>query len=246
MCWDKNRPISERVLVGIPAYNEEAAITAVVRAVRAHAPGFDLLVVDDGSTDATGRILSGLGVATARHLCNLGYGRSLQTAIRYAHRAGYAALVTFDADGQHRAEDLVRLYRVYRERRCDLLIGSRFLGRGSYAYASRSRALGMRAFSGLVRLLTGQRIYDTTSGFRIFDRRTFSLLMDQPFADFHAEAIVLLLRRGFRVAEEPIDAGARQSGVSMYSSVSAVKYPLKTSLAAFVALIGSRITVDRK
>src|SRR5581483_2020378 len=146
-----NKPPDARVLVAIPAYNEEASIERVVDAVRGRTPNFDLLVINDGSRDRTGAILSRLGVATASHLCNLGYGRSLQTALRFAQRGNYDALITFDADGQHEAADLERLFHAFQARGCDLLIGSRFVAEARYQGAARSRAVGMWAFSMLVR-----------------------------------------------------------------------------------------------
>ena len=118
------------VLIAIPAYNEERTIEAVLHAVRSAAPQFDVLVVDDGSSDATEAILRRLGVTTAAHLCNLGYGRAVQTAIKYADRHGYDALITFDADGQHRAGDIGPLYAAFSEGPFDLLIGSRSSRRG--------------------------------------------------------------------------------------------------------------------
>src|SRR5438309_1663296 len=90
-----------RVLVAVPAYNEETTIARVVSDIRAAVPEFDLLIVDDASTDGTAAIVRALDVAVAAHLANLGYGRALQTAIKYAQRHGYDALITLDADGQH-------------------------------------------------------------------------------------------------------------------------------------------------
>ncbi len=238
--------VSNRLLVAIPAYNEEASIESVVNAVRHEAPEFDLLVINDGARDATPEILRRLGVPTARHYCNLGYGRAVQTAIKYARRHGYTALITFDGDGQHRAGDLKRLCRAFVEGDYDLLIGSRFMQRRQYGSSEPARRLGMWLFSRLVGLVTGQRIYDTSSGFRIFHQRTFGLLTEHPFVDFHAEAIVLLLRRGYKVGEEPIVASQRRSGSSMYGALSALKYPLKTSLLVLLAYFGSGITDHRK
>jgi glycosyltransferase involved in cell wall biosynthesis len=238
--------VANRVLVAIPAYNEEASIESVVDAVRQEAPEFDLLVIDDGARDATPEILRRLGVPTARHYCNLGYGRAVQTAVKYARRHGYAALVTFDGDGQHRAGDLKRLCRAFVEGDYDLLIGSRFLQRRQYGSSEPVRRVGMWLFSRLVGLVTGHRVYDTSSGFRIFHKRTFGLLTEHPFVDFHAEAIVLLLRRGYKVGEEPVVANQRRSGSSMYGALSALKYPLKTSLLVLLAYFGSGITNHRK
>ena len=105
-----------------------------------------------------------------------------------------------------------------------------------------TRRLGMWLFSMLVKAFTRRRIYDTSSGFRIFSRQAFALVGDQPFLDFHAETIVLLLRAGYKVGEEWIVANERRAGTSMYNALSAVKYPLKTSLLVLLAFLGSGMT----
>ncbi len=99
-----------RVLIAIPAYNEAATIQDVVTRVRESLPEFDLLVINDGSTDLTGKSLDDLNVVTATHLSNLGYGRSINTAIKYALRYDYEALVTLDADSQHYPEQMPNLH----------------------------------------------------------------------------------------------------------------------------------------
>jgi glycosyltransferase involved in cell wall biosynthesis len=111
-----------RVLIAIPAYNEEATVAGVVEKVRSSIPEHDLLVVNDGSVDGTGAVLAGLGIATATHFCNLGYGRAIQTAIQYARRHGYAALVTLDADGQHHPEAIRAMVGRFFEEGLDVMV----------------------------------------------------------------------------------------------------------------------------
>lgn len=235
-----------RVLVAIPAYNEAPTIEAVVNRVRADAAEFDLLVINDGSRDATGAVLARLGVVTATHLCNLGYGRALQTAITYADRQGYDALITFDADGQHRAADLRRLHDAFRAGEYDLLIGSRFNEGRGYAAEPFVRRLGMQLFSALIALFTGQRVYDTSSGLKVISRRVFGMLRGRPFVDFHAEALVYLIESGRRVGECPIVVEARQHGESMYSALSAMKYPLKVSFLILIGALEGRLARGRQ
>lgn len=229
-----------RVLAAIPAYNEAPTIADIVRRMRAEAPQFDLLVIDDGSRDGTGRILKGLGVRTATHLCNLGYGRALQTAITFAGRHGYDALVTLDADGQHQAEDLGRLHAAFCAGEYDVLIGSRFVDSHDYGSQPFARRLGMRLFSTLIATLTRQRVYDTSSGMKVIHRRVFDVLAGRSFVDFHAEAIVYLIEAGYRVGEFPITAHERRHGHSMYTTLSAVKYPLKVSFLILVGALEAR------
>jgi glycosyltransferase involved in cell wall biosynthesis len=229
------------VLIAVPAYNEEQTIAAVIQSVRSAAPQFDVLVVNDGSTDTTGSILRRLGVTTATHLCNLGYGRAVQTAIMYADRHGYAALITFDADGQHRAEDIGLLYDAFSAGAFDLLIGSRFIETRRYETEPLLRRTGMRLFSTLIGLLFHQRVYDTSSGLKVIPRRIFRSLMSRSFVDLHAEAIAYLLTLGYRVGEYPIAVEKRRHGQSMYTTISAVTYLLKVSLLMVLGIIDARL-----
>lgn len=221
---------NRRVLVAIPAYNEEGTILQVVERVRESLPDFDLLVVNDGSRDATGEILLQSGVVTATHLCNLGYGRAIQTAIKYALSCNYEMLITLDADGQHYPEQVLSLYRAAFESEVDVLIGSRYIRTHDYSQVPPGRRVGMQLFSLLVRTITGHRIYDTTSGLKVIRRTVFEPLTHWHFIDFHAEAIVYLLRLGYSVNEFPITAAERTQGESMYSLISHFTYPLKTLL----------------
>ena len=235
-----------RFLVAILAYNEETTIGEIVRAVRRCLPENNLLVVNDGSYDRTAQILASLGVPTATHFCNLGYGRAVQTAIKYALRGGWDALVTLDADGQHDPGQIPSMIEAFERDRWDLLIGSRYVRAGDYSGATPGRRLGMQLFSLLTRPVIGRRIYDTTSGLKIMSRRVFEPLTHWHFVDFHAEAIVYLARLGFRVGEYPITVTARRHGVSMYSPISSVSYPLKTLLMVFLATVEAALTGHRE
>ena len=233
---------STRVLVAIPAYNEEVTLAGVVGHVRHSLPGKDVLVVDDGSTDSTGEILDSLGVTQARHLCNLGYGRAIQTALKYAARHQCEVLVTLDADGQHDPGQLAGMLEEFLRSPWDLMIGSRYVHNRNYAGAPLGRRLGMTTFSLVVRLITGQRIYDTTSGLKMMKRCLFGPLSLWHFVDFHAEAIIYLSRLGYRVAEYPITVVPRHHGQSMYSLLSAVKYPLKTLMMVILGVVHATVT----
>lgn len=231
-----------RVLVAIPAYNEAASIATVVERVRESLPDFDLLVVNDGSRDATERILTQLAVQTTTHLCNLGYGRAIQTALTYAMRCNYDVLITLDADGQHYPEQVKALYNENLGAGWDVLIGSRYVESHDYSRSPLGRRIGMRLFSWLVRTVGRQHIYDTTSGLKIIRRSVFEPLTRWHFIDFHAEAIVYLLRLGYRVGEYPITVAERAHGTSMYSLLSHVTYPLKTLLILLIAVVQAELT----
>ena len=231
---------NERVLVGIPVYNEQETIANVVQRVRDCLPEFDLLVVNDGSTDSTAQILKDLRVRVAPHLCNLGYGRAIQTAIKYAHQMNYDVLITLDGDGQHYPEQVRRLYTVSCEASWDLLIGSRYVETHDYSGARVCRRIGMQLFSAVVTILTGRRIYDTTSGLKVMRRSVFGPLSRWYCLDFHAEAIVYLIKLGHRVGEAPISVVERTAGESsMYSFASLFKYPINTGLMTAIAAVAT-------
>lgn len=233
---------ANKLLIAVPAFNEESSIGSVVSCVREAVPDFDLLVVDDGSTDATPKVLRSHGVVTATHLCNLGYGRAIQTAIKYALKYDYDLLITLDADGQHHPEQVRDLYDESMKGGCHVLIGSRHAKARNYSYAPLSRRVGMWLFSVLVKAATGRRVYDTTSGLKVFRRETFEPLTYWHFVDFHAEAIVYLMRLGYSVGEYPITVSERVRGRSMYSALSHLKYPLKTSMMVLLGAVQAALT----
>ena len=235
-----------RVLIAVPAFNEAATIAGLIGRIRGALPEHDLLVVNDGSRDATQTILAEQGVATARHLCNLGYGRAIQTALLYAARQGYDVLVTVDADGQHHPEQIRDMLDALATNGWDMCLGSRYVAQRGYGGTPFGRRAGMLTFSLLVGLITGQRIWDTTSGLRVLARSTFDSLVRWHFVDFHAETIVYLMRLGYRVGEHPITVAERRHGRSMYSFGSAFKYPLKTLLMVLLGLSHAALVRERR
>jgi glycosyltransferase involved in cell wall biosynthesis len=231
-----------RVLIAIPAYNEELTLGEIIGRARACVPEFDLLVVNDGSKDNTDQILKELNVVTATHLANLGYGRAIQTAVKYAIRNDYDALITLDADGQHYPEEIRGLFEEFVNGHWDMLIGSRYINRRSYSGVPLGRRIGMSLFSTVTKSTTGKRVYDTTSGLKVIGRNVFEPLSYWYFVDFHAEAIVYLLRLGYQVGEYPISIARRMKGTSMYNALSHFKYPLKTLLMALLGIVQASLT----
>jgi glycosyltransferase involved in cell wall biosynthesis len=235
-----------RILIAVPAYNEESTIGSVVAGVREHLTSIDLLVVDDGSRDGTSQALKKLGVMTATHLCNLGYGRAIQTAIKYAVVGKYDALITLDGDGQHDPRQIPGMIERFAHEEWDVLVGSRYVQTQTYLGAPLGRRVGMQIFSIMTRLVAGRRIYDTSSGLKIMRRAVFEPLTHWHFVDFHAEAIIYLMRLGYRIGEYPISASERKHGQSMYSAMSHLAYPLKTSLMILLGVIEASIVSARR
>ncbi len=224
-----------RVLIVIPAFNEEESLPATLDEVRAVAPAFDLLVVDDGSRDGTARACRERGVRVVRHPLNLGVGAALQTGFRYACERDYDVVVQLDADVQHDPRFLGALLEPVRAGACDVAIGSRYVSQTGY-HAPLARRLGMLLFSGVVRLALGQRIADTTSGFRAYRRPVMEVCQHDFPRDFpDAPLLIGLARRGFRLLEVPVSMRERTRGHSFYTFSKALYYPYKNLLASLMA-----------
>src|SRR3954462_2340021 len=166
-------------LAVVPAYNESATVTAVVESIRHHAPDFDVLVVDDGSTDDTAQHAEAAGATVVRLPFNLGIGGGVHTGFSYAVENGYDYLVQVDGDGQHDPAEIATLQRTMAsDPTMDMVCGSRFL-RGSTTHpdypAPLSRRTGIHVFAFLLRRVVGPRVSDPTSGFRLYNRRAMAL-----------------------------------------------------------------------
>jgi glycosyltransferase involved in cell wall biosynthesis len=230
----------ERVLIVIPAYNEEKTISGVIKDLRGVVPNCDRLVVNDGSKDNTGNLVEELGEKQIKLPCNIGYGRALQTGLKYALIQGYGIVISFDADGQHQAKDVPLMLEAFNESGADVVIGSRYCNGVPYA-GSFGRRIGQYIFSLLTRLLISRRIYDTSSGFKAMSAAACEVIISGTFLDFHIEALVRLSMFGFKIEELPITMLERNFGKSMHSYISFVEYPLKTLLLTFVAAIDALI-----
>lgn len=226
--------MKSKVLIVIPAYNEEMSIASVLTGLRHYAPEFDRLVVNDGSQDTTGSIVAEMGEKQLKHISNLGYGRALQTGVKYALIRSYDIVVSFDADGQHRPEDVHGLVEALLNGDADMVIGSRYCDGRPYSGLF-SRKVGQILFSHLTRLLIGCRVYDTSSGFKALRANVCEEIVDRTFWDFHTETVVRLSLRGFHTIEHPIVVQERLYGHSMHSFASIVEYPFKTLLLVVVA-----------
>ena len=226
-----------RVLVVVPAHNEEESLPRTLAEIHAKAPGVDVLVVDDGSRDGTGRVARAAGVPVVRHAVNLGVGGALQTGFRWAVEHDYDVGVQLDADGQHDPAYLSALLAPVLEGRCDVSIGSRFVSATGYR-APWNRKLGMLLFSGVVRLSLGRPIADTTSGFRAYNRAVMAVCQHDFPKDFpDAPLLIALARRGFRLDEVPVVMRERHAGQSFYTLGKQLYYPYKNLLASLMALI---------
>jgi glycosyltransferase involved in cell wall biosynthesis len=220
-----------RGLIIVPAYNEEGSLRLVLSELRATAPQFDVVVVNDGSTDATPAIARDMGYPVLDLCFNLGIGGAMQTGFRYALEKGYPVALQVDSDGQFPPDQIDTLARLVLEEGWDMVIGSRFLGGTTYE-GSRSRRVGNLVLSRLCTILSGRRITDCTSGFRAYSRRALEYLLDYYPADYpEPETVVFLARLGLRIREEPVNMRQRQAGASSIGGLKPLYYMLKVSLA---------------
>ena len=226
-----------RVLIIIPAHNEEESLPGTLAEVRAKAPTVDILIVNDGSRDDTAKVARAAGVPVVTHPVNLGVGGALQTGFRYAMEKGYEIGVQLDADGQHDPAYLGVLLEPVLAGKADVSIGSRYVEQTGYR-APLNRRLGMLFFSGIVHLALKQRITDTTSGFRAYNRAVMAVCQHDFPKDFpDAPLLIALARRGFRLTEVAVVMRERQAGQSFYTLGKQLYYPYKNLLASLMAFI---------
>jgi glycosyltransferase involved in cell wall biosynthesis len=202
-----------RILVVIPAFNEEACVAQVVKEVAATLPDAHLLVVDDGSSDRTREVALEAGADVISLPFNLGVGGALRAGFRWAVRFGYEVAVQVDADGQHNPSDIPRLLEALGDE-ADLVIGARFAGVGDYQVGV-ARKLAMRLLARSLSRRTKVPLTDTTSGFRAFDRatiETFACNYPAEYLGDTVEAIVIAARAGLRVTQVPVTMRPRLSG----------------------------------
>ena len=210
----------DKVLVIIPAYNEEQNIEMVVEELIAKHPELDYVVINDGSTDNTARICREKGYNLVNLPVNLGLAGCFQTGMKYAYQEGYSYAIQFDGDGQHRPEYIGDMRRKMEEG-YDIVIGSRFVDKPK---DFSMRMIGSRLIASAIRLTTGVRVADPTSGMRMFNKemiKEFALSLNYgPEPD----TISYLLKQGAKVAEVPVVIAERAGGESYLKPMVAVGY----------------------
>lgn len=227
----------KKLLIMIPAYNEEKNIGELLDKLKKPeiADIADVLVMDDASKDRTRSIVLGKQLEVVTHVFNLGYGSGLQVGYKYAVRNNYEYVIQMDADGQHDVSNVMRIYEKLvtddENGKCpDIVIGSRFLEGSETFPISKIKKLAIVMFRFLIKLGTGKKILDPTSGLQGLSRRAFSFYagynhFDDKYPD--ANMIMQMLLLGYRVEEIPAVMHARVEGVSMHSGLKPVLYMLR-------------------
>ena len=225
--------MNPRILVIIPAHNEADSIARVISEIRQtiHA---DIAVVDDGSTDGTGRIALEEGTELLSVPFNLGIGSTMQTGYQYARREGYDIAVQVDGDGQHDPAELPLILEPVVNGGCDLAVGSRYLEPGNYSGTAGRRA-GTAIFSKILSIMTREKLTDATSGFRAIDRALIEqFARDYPRDYPEVEALLLVHKARLRLLEIPVEMRERGGGRSSINFFRSVYYMVKVLLALMV------------
>ncbi len=226
------------LLIIIPAYNEAENIEAVIRDLREKAPGHDILLVDDGSTDDTPAICRKLGLRYARHRVNAGLSAAVRTGMKYAVKNGYDYGIQFDADGQHDASAVERMLERAKSGKYNIVIGSRYAD-GKLPFSLKTA--GMRLISFSIRLTTAAgskrdpeavkedespavRITDPTSGLRIYDRSVMKRFVSSSLYGPEPDTLAYLIRHGIRVSEVGVTMHERKGGRSYLDITESVRY----------------------
>ena len=232
-----SRIAEKRLLVAIPALNEQGSVGDVVSQIRARFPEVDVLVIDDGSTDHTSARALQAGAMVCRLPFNLGVGGAMRTAFKFALRSGYEVVIQVDADGQHDLESLRAL--VDQVGPADLVIGARFAGVGDYRVPPPRRA-AMWFLSKVLSRLAHRQLTDVTSGYRASGARAIALFAVHYPAEYlgdTVESLVIAVRTGLEVQQVPVKMRRREVGSSSQSSVKAFAYLVRAALALMLALV---------
>ena len=224
--------MAKKVLLIIPAHNEEASIQKTVESIK----NYDYIIINDGSTDQTEQILIDNHYNFISLCFNLGIGGAVQTGYKYALENGYDVAVQFDADGQHDANSIKDLVQPIINGEADFTIGSRFIRKNSENFKSSFlRRVGIRLISNFIFLFSRTRIYDTTSGFRAANKEVITHFAEnypkeypEPVSNYE------LIKLGYKIKEIPVKMHEREAGKSSIHSWKSAYYVINVLLSIFV------------
>jgi glycosyltransferase involved in cell wall biosynthesis len=229
--------MNKKLLIIIPAFNEEDNIGKLIRSIRTNFRESDILTINDGSSDATSSLARNSGSIVVDLPQNLGYGNALQTGYKYALRQGYEYLVQMDADGQHDPESIASLYDKIIEKEHDIIIGSRFI---NYTYSPPLlRYMGMKLFAKIGGFLIKQNLTDPMSGFRAINKKAIRLFCTDLFpSDFPDVDLIIMSRKaGLKIKEIPVVMHAARNKKSMHSGFKPLYYIFKMFLSIAVTAL---------
>ena len=226
-----------KVLLIIPAYNEEESLRSLIEEIKAVCPEVDYLVVNDCSSDDTERLLEELRANYITLPCNMGIGGAVQSGYRYAAQNGYDIAIQIDGDGQHDVRFVKDMVKLIEDKQADVVIGSRFIDKEGFQ-SSQARRIGIRILSMLIRLMCGAKVKDVTSGFRAVNRRFIELFAENYPDDYpEPEVIVTAKLFGAVIKELPVVMRERTTGKSSINLKRSIYYMIKVSLAIIICRI---------
>jgi len=227
----KNR---NKIVVIIPAYNEEQSIGTLIDELKEIVPYLDIVVVNDGSRDETAPIARSKNVVVLDLPCNLGVGGAVQAGFRYTYEKGYDLVIRADGDGQHPPQEIPTLIDAISRNDVDLVIGSRYIGKRSYDNTT-LRSIGIKALAFFLSVICRSKVTDPTSGFWVIKRELlYYFAHDYPSEYPEPEAIALLRRHGYEYLEVPVQFRPRTRGKSTIHGFGAIYYMLKVGLALII------------
>ncbi len=230
-------PANKRLLVIIPALNEEASLARVITGIKAAVPWADVLVINDGSRDSTARVAEAAGARVVTLPYNLGIGAAMQTGFIFARDHDYNFAVQVDGDGQHDPREMDVILKPILAGEADVAAGSRYIEDRGYI-TPWQRRLGIVALASLVSLVVLRRVTDPTSGFRASNRRAIEYCARTYPSDYpEPESVVQFARAGLRMREVPVTMNPRYGGQSSITPFRSFYYMIKVILAIFIDLL---------
>lgn len=230
----------QKVLLIIPAYNEQDNILNVYKKIKKEDSTLDVIVINDGSKDNTGSICDKNKIPCVHLIHNLGIGGAVQTGYKYAKEHNYDIAIQFDGDGQHDVKYVPKLIKPILKKEANMVIGSRFIDKTSSDFkSSAARRIGIKVISFFIKLITGKKIYDTTSGFRAVDRSLIcQFAEDYPLEYPEPVSTTEILKQNFIVQEVPVSMNERETGVSSIRAWKNIYYMINVILS--VLIVGVR------
>ncbi len=242
----KSGDVMKRVLVIVPAYNEEENILDVCHnldKVKVNCDyKLDYIVINDGSKDNTKEICEKNNLPVINLIHNLGIGGSVQTGYIYALKNNYDIAIQFDGDNQHDAEYINDLVKPIINGECDMTVGSRYIKNLSEFKSTKIRQFGNVILSFILKLTTNKKIYDMTSGFRAVNKDIIKMFAEDYPNDYpEPETVLVVIKNGYKVKEIPVKMHKRVHGKSFVTPTKSIYYMVKVSYAMLV-----RSFIERK
>jgi glycosyltransferase involved in cell wall biosynthesis len=233
--------MQKKVLIILPCYNEEAALPLLLDELQQlelpKAYQFITLVVNDCSKDNTIHIAKKYNVKVLDLVNNLGIGGAVQSGFKYAKQNNFDIAIQLDGDGQHPPSEINKQLEAFEAHNADVVIGSRFIEKEGYQ-SSFARRMGIKYFFNLNKLLTGNKIYDSTSGFRLLGKRAIDLAARNYPDDYpEPESLIIFSKAGLKIVETPVIMSHRLGGESSIGNLSSAYYCIKVTLSMLFSFI---------